>query len=395
MIKYLARFSLLLLLCGCTAENTVSDEEKYAVVTHYADLAHVIFKDARITAEAMEQRTEALLNSPDDTHLQLARKAWLEARKPYLQTEVFRLGNPRFDTYHHRVNGWPTSAQTVEETLRRNSEFTVTSLPNLVPANGDKNTVLTGFHVIEALLWGSGDRPVTDFMANHYCTSENKPASADTCEHRRQYLIAATKLLVEDLNALEKQWSADERGNYRSEFLRQKLPDAYGYIFSGMTSLLLGQLAGPQLKVPFNTKSLAFAEDNGSANYHNTLEYSVEGIRNVYYGHYTAIDDTRYNGTSLKALLTRLNPALQQRLSNAFKNLDSSLGAIHQAVETNHQPFAQLIATETPERMPNLQANQLIRDAIDALVLQAHLIEQAAPLFGANPLTTHTAGFTF
>ena len=49
----------------------------------------------------------ALLATPSEATLAAARDAWLAARVPYMQTEVFRFGNPVVDDWEGRVNAWP------------------------------------------------------------------------------------------------------------------------------------------------------------------------------------------------------------------------------------------------------------------------------------------------
>src|SRR3546814_11978121 len=39
--------------------------------------------------------------------MQAARGAWVAARVPYQQTEVFRFGNPIVDDWEGKVNAWP------------------------------------------------------------------------------------------------------------------------------------------------------------------------------------------------------------------------------------------------------------------------------------------------
>src|SRR3546814_1956438 len=39
--------------------------------------------------------------------MQAARAAWVAARVPYQQTEVFRFGNPIVDDWEGKVNAWP------------------------------------------------------------------------------------------------------------------------------------------------------------------------------------------------------------------------------------------------------------------------------------------------
>ncbi|PKL98703.1 MAG: peptidase, partial [Gammaproteobacteria bacterium HGW-Gammaproteobacteria-7] len=78
-----------------------------AVVSHYADLALAVFSDAHSTAVQLQQAIDALLANPSEETLQAARQAWLAARVPYMQSEVFRFGNPVVDEWEGQLNAWP------------------------------------------------------------------------------------------------------------------------------------------------------------------------------------------------------------------------------------------------------------------------------------------------
>ena len=87
-----------------TTDSTVSPE---AVVSHYADLAHATFEDALITAKALDAATDALIENPTAENLAAAKQAWLAARVPYQQSEVFRFGNAVIDDWEGQLNAWP------------------------------------------------------------------------------------------------------------------------------------------------------------------------------------------------------------------------------------------------------------------------------------------------
>ena len=53
-----------------------------------------MYEDSQQAAEKLSRAVDQLLVAPGPETLQAARKAWIEARIPYQQTEVFRFGNP-------------------------------------------------------------------------------------------------------------------------------------------------------------------------------------------------------------------------------------------------------------------------------------------------------------
>jgi putative iron-regulated protein len=78
-----------------------------AVINHYADIAQAKYEDSLKTATLLGDAIEAFLAAPSQAGLQTVRQAWLAARVPYQQTEVYRFGNAIVDDWEGRVNAWP------------------------------------------------------------------------------------------------------------------------------------------------------------------------------------------------------------------------------------------------------------------------------------------------
>ena len=85
----------------------VDEAAAKAVVAHYADMVHAVYSDAESTAKKLQTAIDAFLAKPNDDTLKAARAAWVEARVPYLQSEVFRFGNTIIDDWEGQVNAWP------------------------------------------------------------------------------------------------------------------------------------------------------------------------------------------------------------------------------------------------------------------------------------------------
>src|SRR5690606_31781024 len=81
--------------------------DKKAVLETYVDIAHAAYEDSLVTARQLSEAVEVLLASPSQEALTAARQAWLEARVPYMQTEVYRFGNAIVDDWEGKVNAWP------------------------------------------------------------------------------------------------------------------------------------------------------------------------------------------------------------------------------------------------------------------------------------------------
>ncbi len=85
----------------------VAEVSTDAVLENYVEIAHAAFSDSLATAKTLQGRIEAFVAGPSEETLQSAREAWLEARIPYGQTEVYRFGNANVDDWEGKVNAWP------------------------------------------------------------------------------------------------------------------------------------------------------------------------------------------------------------------------------------------------------------------------------------------------
>ncbi|MCA2429705.1 imelysin family protein, partial [Vibrio chemaguriensis] len=187
------------------------------------------------------------------------------------------------------------------------AKITPELLASLNEVGGSEANVATGYHAIEFLLWGqdlngtnagAGQRAYTDFVVGSGCTN-------DHCDRRGEYLKAAADLLVQDLEWMEKQWSADEKGNYRQELLTGSAENGLRKMLFGMGSLSLGELAGERMKVALEANSTEDEHDCFSDNTHNSHYYNEQGIYNVYTGTYSRQDGTVITGPSIANLVAQ------------------------------------------------------------------------------------------
>ena len=204
-----------LLTAGCAnhpwSTKDYQPATKDSVVDHYADLAHANYEDALITARALDEATDRLIANPTEANLATAKEAWLAARVPYQQTEVFRFGNAIVDDWEGQLNAWPLDEGLIDyvkadgyqhelgnagataniiasnrinvggETLNVAS-LSPALLADLNEVGGSEANVATGYHAVEFLLWGqdlhgfesgAGERPVTDYAKGADCTNGN------------------------------------------------------------------------------------------------------------------------------------------------------------------------------------------------------------------------------
>lgn len=288
----------LLMASGSVFAANVTKEQ---VVEHYADVAHAVFADSLTTAQSLEKSIEAFLANPTAEKFQQVKQAWLESRVPYQQSEVFRFGNAVVDDWEGQLNAWPLDEGLIDyvsseyqyelgneganANIVANKQLTIgaTTLdvakitPELIAdlneVGGSEANVASGYHAIEFLLWGqdlngtnagAGARAYTDFVVGENCTNGN-------CDRRGDYLKAAAELLVQDLEWMEKQWSADVKGNYREELINDSADKGLRKMLFGMGSLSLGELAGERMKVALEANSTEDEHDCFSDNTHLSL----------------------------------------------------------------------------------------------------------------------------
>lgn len=392
---------------------------KQDVVTHYADLAHSVYSDALTTAQTLDKAIAALVANPSEQTLSAAREAWKASRVPYQQSEVFRFGNGIVDDWEGQLNAWPLDEGLIDYVAKDyqhelgnegananiisnkkinvgNKEIDVAKItPELIAdlneLGGSEANVASGYHAIEFLLWGqdlngtgsgAGDRKFTDFVKGEGCTNGN-------CDRRADYLTASSQLLINDLQWMEKQWSATEAKNYRSELLAESADNGLRKMLFGMGSLSLGELAGERMKVALEANSTEDEHDCFSDNTHNSHYYNEQGIFNVYTGSYTRVNGDVLTGPSIHDLVAEKDKKAAAEIKAEFVQARAQLQTLVDSAEKDNQHFDQLIAAG------NKAGNALVNKSIMALVKQTAEIEKAASIIGVSNLNPDTADHQF
>ncbi|MBU2486392.1 MAG: peptidase [Alphaproteobacteria bacterium] len=399
MKSFIRLFGLGLAASTAMTGIAVADVTPEAVIGHYADVAEAKYGDALATARALDAAIEALLANPTDETLQAARSAWLAARVPYQQSEVYRFGNAIVDDWEGRVNAWPLDEGLIDyvdpsygSESDENSLFTANVIANpsieingktidasritpelisatLQEAGGIEANVASGYHAIEFLLWGqdlngngpgAGNRPATDYSLEN-CTNGN-------CDRRREYLGAASDLLVADLEEMTANWKAG--GAARVALENSGVAGGLSTILTGMGSLSYGELAGERMKLGLLLGDPEEEHDCFSDNTHDSHRYDALGIRTAYTGAYTRPDGSQMTGPSLADLLAAKDPAIAQELSD---DLDATIAAMEAMVERAEtvEAYDQMIA------VGNDDGNATVQAAIDGLIAQTRSIERA------------------
>ncbi|MCK0143202.1 imelysin family protein [Aliiroseovarius sp. F20344] len=375
------------------------------VVQNYANIALAGYEDSLTTAKTLKTAVRALVAAPSEATLEVAKEAWLAARVPYQQTEAFRFGNPTVDDWEGKVNAWPLdeglidyiatdfgandenpfSTANVVANAKLNvggsmvdaSTITPALLESLHEVEGIEANVATGYHAIEFLLWGqdlsgtdhgAGTRPATDFDTAN-CTGDN-------CDRRAQYLIAATDLLISDLEDAVANWS--EGGQGRSD-VSIDASKGVTMAFTGLGSLSYGEQAGERMKLGLLLNDPEEEHDCFSDNTHNSHYYDGLGMRNVYTGRYVRVDGTVVEGASLYDLVKAADGDLADNLLGDMNATMIALGDIRTAAEAGTS-YDQMLAA-------GHAGGALVQNAIDRLVDQTRNIERAVAAVGNGEIS--------
>ncbi|NVO24227.1 imelysin family protein [Donghicola mangrovi] len=391
-----------LVFAGSTAMAVEAD----AIMKNYADMAQAGYEDALTLAKELKVAVDALVAEPTEANLAAAKLAWLQARVPYLQTEAFRFGNPTVDDWEGKVNAWPLDeglidyvdplfggndenpfalsnvvanpSLEVSGTVIDATTITPELLETLHEVDGIEANVATGYHAIEFMLWGqdlngtdhgAGARPASDYDTAN-CTNGN-------CDRRAQYLVAATDLLVSDLEYQAANWA--EGGQGRTEATADGAA-GLEIAFTGLGSLSYGELGGERTKLGVLLHDPEEEQDCFSDNTHNSHYYDGLGIRNVYTGRYVRIDGSVVEGPSLHEFVAERDATLAANLLSDIDESMMALGAIKKTAEAGTS-YDQLLAAD------NAAGEALVMGAVAALVAQTRNIERAVAVIGLEGVT--------
>ena len=398
---YLASTALCLALATPALAVETSD-----VLDTYADIAAANYADSLTTALTLQAAVNALVADPSAENLQTAKDAWLAARVPYQQTEVFRFGNAIVDDWEGKVNAWPLDEGLIDyvdasyggptdenaaaalnvianpsitlsgETIDASAITPALLEETLQEADGVESNVATGFHAIEFLLWGqdlnghgsgAGNRPWTDYAAGDACTHDN-------CDRRGEYLVAATDLLISDLEWMAAQWV--EGGEARAE-LTADADAGIAAILTGMGSLSYGETAGERMRLGVMLNDPEEEHSCFADNTHNDHFYNGIGVQSVYLGSYTTIDGTIVSGASLSELVAEKDATLDLEMRGKLSDAVLALGRIKTAAEAG---FAYDMMLERG----NEAGEALIMGSVNGLIDQTRSIERVITALGAD-----------
>lgn len=410
-MKQLAVLVFAAALTACGSDNKddspsaqeQSKKQAPQVAEGYIAMAQELYGKSLNTAETLKVKINAFTKAPTEANLKSVKDAWLAARVPYQQSEVFRFGNKEVDDWEGKLNAWPLDEGLIDyvdasysgtddnkhakANVIKNQGFEVALsdgkkdkadvldkefLGNLQEYESESN-VATGYHAIEFLLWGqdlngtkagSGNRPAAD-----YATSAN-------FERRAVYLRNAVDLLVDDLKEMVDMWK--KGGQLEKAVSLEAVNDAQGFykrMFLSLAKLSAGELAGERMNVALENHSVEDEHDCFSDNTHNSHYYNTVGLSNLLNG-----TDGKKSLADIIALYDNEQAEdVKARMATALKEVkDIKLSA---EKTSDAQKFDQLIGDG------NTAGNKVVKEAVDALKAAGNAFTQAAKKMGISVTT--------
>ena len=379
------------------------------VLKTYADIAEAVYEDSLDTAKVLRSVIRNFVNNPTEQNLQDAKDAWLAARVPYQQSEVYRFGNPIVDDWEGKVNAWPLDEGLIDyvetnsygdqsdenenyvsnvianKLIKINGKNVSTSpitkeliAEKLQEAGGVEANVATGYHAIEFLLWGqdlngtdagAGSRPATDFNIIN-CSNGN-------CERRAEYLKVATDLLIDDLEEMASNWRSN--GQARNDLMSGGTKKGLTAIITGLGSLSYGELAGERMQLGLMLHDPEEEHDCFSDNTHNSHYYDLIGMINVYTGKYVGVNGRIISGVGLGDLVRQKNASLHNEMMNKLSETLISMNHMKKTAEAG-KSYDQMLASDDDH------GNQIIQDVVDHLKEQTLSIEKLIAVLDLNAI---------
>ncbi|MBL0848926.1 MAG: peptidase [Candidatus Liberibacter ctenarytainae] len=402
LTNILLTFILLSSFSHTLAEVTLVD-----VLRQHTIIAHAQYEDALIESKELDHAIQLLIASPSKKKLDNARLEWIKARIPYQQSEVHRFGHRIMNLWNRKVNAWALDEGFIDyvdnnyvkddaenplnnANIIANNKIVVNGkevdtsvispelLQNLHGAGNIDTNITTGYHVIEFLLWGQdlnttvrgpGNRPYTDFDTTQ-CTGGN-------CKKRADYLKAASKILISDLEKMTQLWNPDGEV---TKMIMQDLQSGLSAMVIEMSSLSYGELAGERMNLGLVLHDSNQEIDRFSDNTHASYLNNIMSIMSNYTGEYTRINGEIIRGPSLSDLINSKNKNLDSEIKNQLSKALKDAYILAERAE-HLESYDQMINSNNPE------GNRIVRSVIDDLIT---LTESLKKIFIALDLKEFT-----
>ncbi len=377
--------------------NTNIQVNTSAILDAYSNIALDTYTKTLDDAKALKVAIDNFAKKPTIESFEKAKKAWLQSRESYGQSEAFRLSKGPIDAEDNwvgeaygaregQINPWPLDENMIDYTIdakgKRTSGNIIDTIGKFNPGgenskevdvtkitpeaiselneNGGKANVATGYHAIEFLLWGQ-DQDYSNFMKDGITKGPLKAGerplsdftTAKNAQRRLDYLKAASEKLVEDLESVKEAWEKNIDGNkglYQAA-LKGQLTDANAsknidpktalkQIISGMGTFMKSELANERIAVAVLTPSEEDEQSCFSDNTHRDIATDYLGFKNVL--------TATYNGKKYgKSLMDALDSESKDRIEKLMKSIEEKINKIDEVARTKEH-FDYQIRPQSP-----------------------------------------------
>ncbi len=418
---------------GIPALVTVAD-----VLKTNANIAFASYSDSLITATQLQTAVDAFVAAPDASNFQAVKSAWLAAREPYGQTEIYRFREGPIDALKDdgsmgvdgdgaegRINAWPLAEAIIDyvvtdvdvdgEATPEDTSTTAAIAGNIIndsasfpsitqdvlvsnfELGGGESNVTTGYHAIEFLLWGQdlnqdgsgvgserdsspGQRPMSDYALDASCTSgTDNTVDPTICARRADYLQVASALLVEDLTRIVAAWNPSTAGNHYQAFVAGG-DASFAAIFEAMGRLGYGELAGERISSALLDDKQENEHSCFSDNTHRDIFLNAKGIQNTFAGEYQRIDGSIISGSGIDDYLISVGQvAKENELRAAYEATMISIAVLDQEAKTGNPFDNQIVAG-----VANTAKTEQVQATIDMLIAQTLVLDTVITALDIN-----------
>lgn len=353
--------------------------EKQQVKETYANLAFAVYLDSYNAAVDLRNAINTFVANPTQGNFDAAKQAWLDAREPYGQSEIFRFVEGPIDNSadgpEGLINAWPMDEAYVDYvTGAPNSgiindpvNYPAIDAATLITANefGGETNISLGYHAIEFLLWGqdesalsAGTRPYTDYVVGGTASNQSR---------RGDYLTMAADLLVEALEQVKNAWDPAGTNNYRTEWLAMDNTLALRKMFNSMRVMSGFELSGERMYTAYDNMDQEDEHSCFSDNTHRDIALNAQGIANLYLGSYITTSGSTVSGYSLADLAAVVDATNHASMLAQLQDVETKISLMY-------IPFDQAIVL--PAERPK------VLDAVNALIQEEGYVLAIAASLG-------------
>ncbi|MVX34673.1 MULTISPECIES: imelysin family protein [Myroides] len=279
------------------------------------------YKDLNIKATELQDAVNVFAKSSTDENLEKVKKAWVDTRKPWEQSEGFLYGPVETQGLDPAMDTWPVDVEAMNNILKSNQPITA----KLISANHEAR----GFHLIEFLVWG-----------------EDGLKKADQLSDRQiEYLVAATEDLQLNTKYLYDAWRAD-KGNYGKIFIsagpsNNKYPSyqaALEELVDGLFTIA-DEVGTGKIEEPLNPEGSTPMPEKEESRFSNNSKQdfidNIISIQNVYNGYYK--QDVNGISKIVQEKNAALDKEIKQAITDAINAIDAIPNTFTQAIYKNRK----------------------------------------------------------